>query len=48
MPLLRIKTARCFRALLEPARYLGAYSGRGAGKSQAERQLDLEQYPERY
>ena len=31
--ILTIKTARVFRPLLEPARYKGAYGGRGSGKS---------------
>ena len=31
---LRIPTAPVFRPLLEPARYKGAYGGRGSGKSQ--------------
>jgi phage terminase large subunit len=30
---LRIETARVFRPLLDPARYKGAYGGRGSGKS---------------
>lgn len=30
---LRIKTAKVFEPLLEPARYKGAYGGRGSGKS---------------
>ena len=30
---LRIKTARCFLPLLQPARYKGAWGGRGSGKS---------------
>jgi phage terminase large subunit len=30
---MRIPTARIFRPLLEPARYLGAHGGRGGGKS---------------
>jgi hypothetical protein len=29
---LRIPTARVFEALLQPARYKGAYGGRGSGK----------------
>ena len=33
MPTLRIPTAPVFRPLLEPARYKGAYGGRGSGKS---------------
>jgi hypothetical protein len=33
MTRLRIETARVFRPLLEPARYKGAYGGRGSGKS---------------
>src|SRR6516165_2609506 len=33
MPTLRIPTAPVFRSLLEPARYKGAYGGRGSGKS---------------
>src|SRR5438128_20111 len=31
--ILRIKTARKFQPLLAPARYKGAYGGRGSGKS---------------
>lgn len=34
MRTLRIETARAFKALLEPARYKGAWGGRGSGKSQ--------------
>ena len=30
---LRIKTAKVFEPLLAPARYKGAYGGRGSGKS---------------
>src|SRR5436190_1179686 len=30
---LRIQTARVFKPLLTPARYKGAYGGRGSGKS---------------
>lgn len=30
---LRIETARVFQPLLQPARYKGAYGGRGSGKS---------------
>src|SRR5690348_10256946 len=33
MATLRIPTAPVFRPLLEPARYKGAYGGRGSGKS---------------
>jgi phage terminase large subunit len=33
MSTLRIETAAVFRPLLQPARYLGAYGGRGSGKS---------------
>ena len=33
MSTLTIETARVFRPLLEPARYKGAYGGRGSGKS---------------
>jgi phage terminase large subunit len=33
MPALSIPTAQVFRPLLEPARYKGAYGGRGSGKS---------------
>lgn len=33
MTVLRIKTARVFHPLLEPARYKGAHGGRGSGKS---------------
>jgi len=33
MPTLRIPTAQVFRPLLEPARYKGAFGGRGSGKS---------------
>ncbi len=33
MATLRIQTAQIFRPLLEPARYNGAYGGRGSGKS---------------
>jgi phage terminase large subunit len=33
MTTLRIPTAPVFRPLLEPARYKGAYGGRGSGKS---------------
>ena len=33
MATLRIQTAPIFRPLLEPARYKGAYGGRGSGKS---------------
>src|SRR5262250_877515 len=33
MTTLRIPTAPIFRPLLEPARYKGAYGGRGSGKS---------------
>lgn len=33
MSTLRIETARVFRPLLEPARYKGAWGGRGSGKS---------------
>lgn len=33
MPVLEIPTARVFRPLLEPARYKGAWGGRGSGKS---------------
>ena len=33
MSVLQIKTAKVFRPLLEPARYKGAYGGRGSGKS---------------
>jgi phage terminase large subunit len=33
MTALRIPTASVFRPLLEPARYKGAYGGRGSGKS---------------
>lgn len=33
MTVLKIKTPRVFRPLLEPARYKGAYGGRGSGKS---------------
>ncbi|MCZ7659182.1 MAG: phage terminase large subunit [Xanthobacteraceae bacterium] len=33
MSTLRIRTARVFRPLLAPARYKGAYGGRGSGKS---------------
>lgn len=33
MTALRIKTAKVFLPLLEPARYKGAYGGRGSGKS---------------
>ena len=33
MPALKIKTAKVFLPLLEPARYKGAYGGRGSGKS---------------
>lgn len=32
-PALRIPTAKVFRPLLKPARYKGAYGGRGSGKS---------------
>ena len=32
MSILRIKTARTFRPLLEGARYKGAHGGRGSGK----------------
>jgi phage terminase large subunit len=32
MPTLRIPTAQVFRPLLEPARYKGAFGGRGSGK----------------
>jgi phage terminase large subunit len=32
---LRIETARVFRPLLDPARYKGAFGGRGSGKSRA-------------
>jgi phage terminase large subunit len=31
--ILQIETAKVFRPLLEPARYKGAYGGRGSGKS---------------
>ena len=34
MSTLQIPTARVFRRLLEPARYKGAWGGRGSGKSQ--------------
>ena len=33
MSILRIKTARVFEPLLAPARYKGAFGGRGSGKS---------------
>ena len=33
MSTLQIRTARAFRPLLDPARYKGAYGGRGSGKS---------------
>jgi phage terminase large subunit len=33
MRTLRIPTAQVFRPLLEPARYKGAFGGRGSGKS---------------
>ena len=33
MTALKIPTADVFRPLLEPARYKGAYGGRGSGKS---------------
>jgi len=33
LPTLRIPTAQVFRPLLEPARYKGAFGGRGCGKS---------------
>jgi phage terminase large subunit len=33
MSILRIETAAVFRPLLQPARYLGAWGGRGSGKS---------------
>jgi phage terminase large subunit len=33
LSILQIQTARAFRRLLEPARYKGAWGGRGSGKS---------------
>lgn len=39
---LRIKTAEVFEPLLEPARYKGAYGGRGSGKSHFFAELDVE------
>jgi hypothetical protein len=42
MPTLRILTAPVFRPLLEPARYKGAYGGRGSGKSQSFGELLVE------
>lgn len=39
---LRIETPRAFRPLLEPARYLGAYGGRGSGKSYFFAELAIE------
>jgi len=33
MPIPKIPTARCFMPLLKPARYKGAWGGRGSGKS---------------
>jgi phage terminase large subunit len=42
MQTVRIETARVFRPLLEPARYKGAYGGRGSGKSHAFAELLVE------
>jgi phage terminase large subunit len=43
MTTLRIQTAAVFRPLLQPARYLGAYGGRGSGKSNFFGELMVEQ-----
>jgi phage terminase large subunit len=40
--ILRIDTARAFRPLLDPARYLGAHGGRGSGKSYFFAELAIE------
>ncbi len=42
MSILQIPTARAFRPLLEPARYLGAHGGRGSGKSYFFAELAIE------
>jgi phage terminase large subunit len=43
MTTLRIETGAVFRPLLQPARYLGAYGGRGSGKSNFFGELMVEQ-----
>jgi phage terminase large subunit len=42
LSILQIPTARAFRPLLEPARYLGAHGGRGSGKSYFFAELAIE------
>lgn len=44
MSILEIPTARVFRPLLEPARYKGAYGGRGSGKSHFFAELSVEEH----
>ena len=41
---LKIQTPRVFRPLLEPARYRGAYGGRGSGKSHFFAELTVEEH----